>query len=229
MQDGAIPQPNMFVVRLTVFVFRVVFKVYLRLECEGCETVREALRLNRPVISVLNHASNLDAAVIGACAGAEFVGRFSVPGKRELFDNWRTGWFMRALGLFPVDREILDLSVVRTMFRILRAGRGIGMAPEGTRSSTGEVHSFKSGFVKLALKTDALIFPVGIQGTHEALPKGEAIPRPKKVIVRFGELIDLKSYIAVQPDEPTDEDLAEMVRQEVVRLSGGADSQTKNS
>ena len=222
MKDVAIPQSNKFVVRLIVFLFRVTFKLYFRLECVGCERVREVLQLDRPVISVLNHASSLDPAVVGACTGAEFVCSFSVPGKRELFDDWKTGWLMRALGLFPVDREILDLSVVRTMFRILRSGRGIGIAPEGTRSPTGEVQAFKGGFVKLALKTGAPIFPVGIQGPHEALPKGAVIPRPKKVTVRFGELIDLKSYIAEQPEEPTDEELAEMIRQEVVRLSGGA-------
>ena len=226
MQDAAIPQSNKFVVQVIVFVFRVIFKVLFRLECEGRERVRQVLELDRPVISVLNHASSLDPAVVGACTGAEFVCSFSVPGKRELFDDWKTGWLMRALGLFPVDRDILDLSVVRTMFRILRSGRGIGIAPEGTRTLTGEVQPFKSGFVKLALKTDLPIFPVGIQGTFDALPKGSVIPRPKKVIVRFGELIDLKSYIAEQPEEPTEEELAEMIRQEVVRLSGGTDRRT---
>jgi len=129
---------------------------------------------------------------------------------------------MRALGFFPVDREILDLTVVRTLFRLLRAGRSIGIAPEGTRTLTGEVLPFKSGFVKLAIKTNTPIFPIGIQGTHKALPKGAFIPRPKKLVVRFGELIDLKHYIAAQPEEPTEEELAEMIRQEVIRLSGGA-------
>jgi hypothetical protein len=55
------------------------------------------------------------------------------------------------------------------------------------------------------------------------MPKGALIPRPKKVIVRFGKLIDLQSYIAGQPVAPADEELAEMIRQEVIRLSGGAD------
>jgi len=222
-QDAALPQSNMLLIRSVVFVLRILLKVYFRLECVGCERVREVLRLDRPVISVMNHASNLDPPVVGVCAGAEFVSRFRVPGKRELFDNRLTGWLMRALGMFPVDRDILDLAVVRTMLRVLRAGYGIGIAPEGTRSPTGEMLPFKSGFVKLALKTNAPIFPVGIQGAHEALPKGAIIPRPKKVIVRFGELIDLKSYIAEQPERPTDEDLAEMIRQEIIRLSSSAE------
>jgi len=222
-QDAVTQQSNMLLVRSLIFVLRIPLKAYFRLECVGRERVREVLRQDRPVISVMNHASGIDPPVVGVCAGAEFVSRFRVPGKRELFDNWLTGWLMRALGMFPVDRDILDLTVVRTMFRVLRAGWGIGIAPEGTRSPTGEVQPFKSGFVKLALKTNALIFPVGIQGAHEALPKGAIIPRPKKVIVRFGELIDLKRYIAGQPETPSDEDLAEMIRQEVIRLSSSAE------
>ena len=222
MQEGKIPQPNKIFVRLFIFVLRIFCKLYFRLECVGCERVRQVLRLDGPVIAVMNHASSLDPAVAGVCTGAEFVCRASAPGKRELFDDWKTGWLMRALGFFPVDRDILDLAVVRTMFRILRSGRGIGIAPEGTRTLTGEMLPYKSGFVKLALKVDVPIFPVGIEGTFEAMPKGAYFPRPKKVIVRFGELIDLKSYIAEQPERPTDDELAEMIRQEVIRLSGGS-------
>jgi 1-acyl-sn-glycerol-3-phosphate acyltransferase len=220
MQDAVLTQNKLFV-RIFVFVLRVFFKLYFRLECVGCERVRQVLQLDGPVIAILNHASSLDPAVAGVCTGADFVLRSSAPGKRELFDDWKTGWLMRALGLFPVDRDILDLTVVRTMFRILRSGRGIGIAPEGTRTLTGEMLPFKSGFVKLALKVDAPILPVGIQGTFEAMPKGAYFPRPRKVIVRFGALIDLKSYIAEQPERPTDEEVAEMIRQEVLRLSGG--------
>ena len=221
MRDATIPQSNRLFVRLFIFVLRILFKPYFRLECVGCERVRQVLQLDRPVIAILNHASSLDPAVAGICMGADFVCSSSAPGKRELFDDWKTGWLMRALGFFPVDRDILDLTVVRTMFRILRSGRGIGIAPEGTRTLTGEMLPYKSGFVKLALKTDVPIFPIGIEGTFEAMPKGAYFPRPKKVIVRFGELIDLKSYIAEQPERPTDEELAEMIRQEVIRLSGG--------
>jgi 1-acyl-sn-glycerol-3-phosphate acyltransferase len=221
MKDQTIPTPNMFVVRLLTVICRITFKIYFRLECKGCKKLGELARQKRPLILVANHASNLDAAMVGTCAGAEFTSRFSTPGKRELLDDWRISWFMRALGLFPVDREAIDLSAARTILRILRAGRCIGIAPEGTRSLTGEVQPFKTGFVKLALQTNAAILPVGIQRTHEALPKGAIIPRPRKIVLRFGNVIDLSSYIAQQPKHVTDKELAEMIRQEVIRLCEG--------
>jgi 1-acyl-sn-glycerol-3-phosphate acyltransferase len=72
--------------------------------------------------------------------------------------------------------------------------------------------------VKVALKTDTPILPVGVHGADKALPRGAVIPRPREITVHFGDVIDLADYRARQTQPLTDEDLAEMVRQEVIRL-----------
>jgi len=221
VNDQSIPEPNPHFVRVLEWLLRIVFKIYFRLECEGCGRIVELSRQNQSFIVVLNHSSNLDVWAIGACVGTEVMMRFSVPGKQELFDNWLTGWIMRSVGAFPLDRQTLDLSAARTIIRAIRSGRCIGLAPEGTRSSTGEVLPFKSGFVNLALKTNTCVLPVGIYGTHKALPKHAIFPRPKKIIVRFGEPIDLSSHSSGESHKETYEELAEMVRQEVIRLREG--------
>ena len=66
MPDHEIPKSNMFIVRLVVFLSRAVFKVYFRLECEGGERVRQVLRLDGPVITIMNHASSLDPLAAAA-------------------------------------------------------------------------------------------------------------------------------------------------------------------
>jgi 1-acyl-sn-glycerol-3-phosphate acyltransferase len=220
MSIQTLPQSNLFVLRILVPLGRILFKIYFRLECKGCENAAAFTRDGNPFLLVMNHASNLDAAVIGVCGGVQFTRRLSFPGKKALFDNRLTGWLMRAVGGIRLDRETLDLSTARTIMLILRSGRGVGVAPEGTRSATGEVFPFKSGFVKLALRLNAPILPVGVQGTHLALPKYAAFPRPKKITVRFGKPIDLSRYIAEDGNEKTEDELAEMVRQEIIRLSG---------
>ena len=218
MDNQTIPRPNPYLAQALAWLLRIVFKGYFRLECEGCESVVEFAQQSQPLILVCNHPSNLDVWAMGACVGTDVMMRVSFPGKRELFDDWKTGWILRALGGFPLDRQILDLSAARTIIRILRSGRSIGLAPEGTRSPTGEVLPFKSGFVKLAIRTNTRVLPVGISGTHEALPKHTIFPRPKKIVVRFGEPIDLSSHYTGETHKETYDELAEMVRQEVIRL-----------
>lgn len=220
MNAQRLPEPNRPLLRILVPLGRILFRVYFRLQCEGCDHPAALTHGGKPFIMVMNHASNLDAAVVGVCGGFSFITNLSFPGKKELFDNPLIGWLMRGLGGIRLDRDTLDLSTARTILLILRSGRGVGVAPEGTRSATGEVMPFKSGFVKLALRHNVPVLPVGVQGTHEALPKHAVFPRPKKVIVRFGKPIDLVHVAAENGNEKTNDELAEMVRQEIIRLSG---------
>jgi 1-acyl-sn-glycerol-3-phosphate acyltransferase len=221
MNAQRLPKSNRLLLRILVPLGRILFRIYFRLRCEGCDNAAAFAREGKAFIMVMNHASNLDAAVIGVCGGVAFIANLSFPGKKELFDNRLTGWLMRALGGIRLDRETLDLSTARTIMLILRSGRGVGVAPEGTRSATGEVMPFKSGFVKLALRFGVPVLPVGVQGTHLALPKHTVLPRPKKVIVRFGKPIELSRVVTEDGNEMTEDELAELVRQEVIRLSGG--------
>ncbi len=62
--------------------------------------------------------------------------------------------------------------------------------PEGTRSPTGALQEAKDGIGQLALRTGALVLPVGINGADRVWPKGSRIPLPfprRRVVVRFGE------------------------------------------
>ena len=220
MNGQHLRKSNRLLLRILVPLGRILFRIYFRLQCEGCENAAALAHEGKPFIMVMNHASNLDAAVIGVCGGVSFIANLSFPGKKELFDNPLTGWLMRGLGGIRLDRETLDLSTARMILLILRSGRGVGVAPEGTRSPTGEVLPFKSGFVKLALRFNVPVLPVGVQGTHEALPKHAVLPRPQKVVVRFGKPIDLARVAAENGNENSDDELAELVRKEIIRLSG---------
>lgn len=217
-----LPQPNPYLARIIVWLARPVFKVYFRLECIGCESVREYAQRERPLMLVFNHSSNLDMPIIAVCIG-QLASRLSLPGKREVFDNWKTGWFMRLLGGFPLDRQRLDLEATRTLVHCLNAGRIVALAPEGTRSQTGEVFPFRSGFVKLAMRTRAVVLPVGIQGAYQALPRRAIFPRPRKIVVRFGNPVDPSTLYSKEVQPQVYDELAEMVRQEVIRLCGQGD------
>jgi len=55
----------------------------------------------------------------------------------------------------------------------LNKGVSVGLFPEGTRSGSGNLGSFKAGAFRVALENDVPVLPVAIHGTREIMPKGQ--------------------------------------------------------
>jgi 1-acyl-sn-glycerol-3-phosphate acyltransferase len=63
--------------------------------------------------------------------------------------------------------------------------------PEGTRSTDGEVGTFKSGLYHLSrLRPDVELVPVYLENLNRILPKGETLPVPMLSRVIFGPRLD---------------------------------------
>ena len=76
----------------------------------------------------------------------------------------------------------------------IRAGNSFLIFPEGTRSKTADLLPFKKGGFLMAIKAQAPIVPVAVQGGRAAMHKGSAIVRPVTVSVRIGEPIETTGY-----------------------------------
>jgi len=101
------------------------------------------------------------------------------------------GRAMRMAGFIPIDRThlaramaALDEAVTR-----LKAGDSFLLAPEGTRSASGELLPFKTGALVMAIKAQVPVVPVALIGTGEAMPRGRAWVKPTRVRVTVGEPI----------------------------------------
>lgn len=76
----------------------------------------------------------------------------------------------------------------------LRRTRGnLILYPEGTRSGTGEMQTFKKGAGLFAVELGVPVVPAYIEGAHRILAKGKFLPRPRSVTVRFGEPVRFAS------------------------------------
>lgn len=73
-----------------------------------------------------------------------------------------------------------------TALEVVESGVVFGIYPEGTRSLDGRLYRARVGVGWLALKSQAVIVPVGVVGTDEVLPVGAKVPRFKRITVRFG-------------------------------------------
>src|SRR5687767_2032467 len=167
---------NPIVYWLVRAVFQPFFHLYFRLSRIGREHVPE----HGPVIFAANHRSFLDPFVIATIARRPMY----YVAKEELFRNRVLGWWLNALGAFPVRRGAGDADMLDTAKAILARGDSVLIFPEGTRIRPGALGRPKRGVGRLALETGAPVVPVAVIGT-EAVRRGWRI-RPHKVRIRVG-------------------------------------------
>jgi 1-acyl-sn-glycerol-3-phosphate acyltransferase len=87
-------------------------------------------------------------------------------GKKELFGNFITRYFMRAFHVSPFNRSGAGIDAVRVLMQNLERDRAVVIFPEGTRSPDHTMQKGMLGVVYLALKSQAPILPVGVTGTE---------------------------------------------------------------
>jgi 1-acyl-sn-glycerol-3-phosphate acyltransferase len=146
----------------------------------------ERMPLSGRVLLVSNHQSMMDIPVLIASLPGEF--RFMA--KTSLFSLPFIGWHLSLGGHVPVDRENKRAAVkaLAEARRKVEAGTPVLVFAEGSRS-LGGIKPFKPGAAHLALKTNATVVPVMLDGTRNALPKGSVQVRPAQVRLKVGEPI----------------------------------------
>ena len=85
-----------------------------------------------------------------------------------------------------IDRTRTDFRAMMKACNYLKEGGLLGVAPEGTRSDSHTLIKAKPGVAFLAYKSNAVLVPVGITGSENALRKILTLQRPK-VKVTFGK------------------------------------------
>jgi 1-acyl-sn-glycerol-3-phosphate acyltransferase len=153
-------------------------KFYFRIEARGLQH----LPGEGPAILVANHASYLDAGVLGSVLPRKI--HFVVLA--TMHKMWRFRWFYSGMETIPVSRGAGDHAPIRRSLQVLRAGGVLGIFPEGGRTYDGELRAPREGAALLAKMSGAAVVPAGIQGAYESMPRGRFWPRPRKIRVRLG-------------------------------------------
>ena len=184
----------------------------VRVEIEG----EENLPAGAPAILVANHQSWFDVFTLAA----HFPRDYRFVAKKELESVPIFGPAWQACGHVSIDRADLSkaIAALQVAGRIVREGAPVViMFPEGTRSPTGELQSFKKGAFVLAIQVGVPIVPAAILGTREVMPKGSWRIRSGRVRVRIGAPIPVAGL--AHDDR---EALSRVARGAIARLKEGA-------
>lgn len=173
--------------KLTRALIRVLFRLIARIEVDGLEYIPPSGGL----VAVTNHIGRLDPGLPYVLIDRDDIIMLVAEKYREaMIFRWLT-W---AIDGIWVERFNADFNAVRTSLRRLKAGGMLVIAPEGTRSPSGNLIRARSGAGYLAMKSGAPILPAAITGTEDAIVKARLRTlRRVHVYVRFGQIFRLQA------------------------------------
>lgn len=161
-------------------VTRPVVKTVVKPHVEGYENVEG---LEGAYIVVGNHSSHLDAPMVFSLLPEHMTKHLATGAAADYF--YRKKGISKLTSLFfntyPVERKGKPSPhpqrAAHMTSRLLQDGIPILIFPEGTRSRSGEMGTFKPGAAALSIKLDVPIVPLAMHGGHEAMPVGATWPR----------------------------------------------------
>ena len=174
------------------------------------------LPFTRPAVYCANHQSNIDPPVLFDALHPQM----HILYKAEIDKIPVLARAFRMGGFIPIDRRNKEAALrsIEAGAASIRAGNSFLIFPEGTRSRTDELQSFKKGGFIMAIKAQAPIVPVAIQGGRAAMRRGSRIIRPVVVDIQVGEPIETAGLDLKGRDA-----LIEKVRQRIAdMLASGA-------
>lgn len=197
--------------------YRCLFATYFRWRVIHPERVP----LTGPVILASNHASFLDPPLVGSGVKRDI----NYMARKSLFRYPGVGAILRAVQAVPVDRDGGGAAGLKAILDRLKAGGGIVLFPEGTRSKDGNLQPARSGIGLVVAKSDAPVVPIRVFGTFDARWQRLKILRPPRVIIKYGRPMKFEKLRAEAKDcakarlkeiyqEISDEIMAEIAKME---------------
>ncbi len=169
-----------------------------------------------PFLLASNHTSFLDPLLLG-CFLPRPICFFS---RKTLWETPALGWMLDRLKCIPVDRDGEgDIGAFKRVFAALKAGEGVQVFPEGTRTRDGHLQPPRRGIGLLAAKLGVPVVPARVFGAFETFNRRQILPRPfYRLGVVYGRVLTPRDYDPGPRDPQRHEIIAARVMDAIAAL-----------
>jgi 1-acyl-sn-glycerol-3-phosphate acyltransferase len=178
------------------FLLRAVSRHMLNLmgasvEVRGFENIPQ----NHRLVFVSNHQGIADTLILTSTVPYS-MGAIGMKGM--LFIPFLNLW-LHPFRAILVNRRSLKQShrAIERGIGYIRQGYPVYLSPEGKLSWSGKLNRFKPGSLRLAKKSEALLQPITINGSHLLVRKDKSI-HPSSITVVFHEPLDTREFETTQ-------------------------------
>lgn len=185
----------------TMFSFRVI----------GGERIPES----GGCILAMNHQSFLDPPLAGICCKRDI----HYLARKTLLKWPILGPIFPQLNVVPVDQDRADMSALKTVIKLVKAGHCTVVFPEGARTEDGNLQPAQPGLGLIIAKTLTPVVPMRIFGAYEAYPRGAKYPKPHRITIVVGETMRFTEADLAGGGRDLYQKLSERVMERIAALS----------
>lgn len=154
-------------------------------------TGTENIPSDEPVLYVSNHQGNMDIPILYSTAPQTMA----FVAKKEMEKIPLLGYWMKERGCVFINRDNARSSLrgINQAIESLKSGNSIAVFPEGTRSKGPEIGNFKSGSLRIAIKSGVKVIPVTFKDSYKLIGK-KGKNTPARVSVHYSHPIDSRNF-----------------------------------
>ena len=195
MSEEYLPEKYTRAYAITRVLMRIMIPLLGGITVVGAENIPKT----GPIILAPNHRAYMDPPYLSLVTKRQL----HLMAKDSLFRIPLFGTYIKAMGAFPVKRGAADRGALKQAMAELKAGRVMGIFPEGTRADPGTLLPGEKGFALVAKQTGVPIVPIALEGTDKVLPKHGGLHRAR-VTATIGKPMTAAEMLAANPDPSKD-------------------------
>jgi long-chain acyl-CoA synthetase len=191
-----------FLLGLIVHSVRSVVNIFIKTEVKGLENIPEGACFFTP-----NHQSKLDAFLVLAYLDEKTLKETYSYAKKDHVKGMIRKYLAHRTNIIIMDLARDLKESIHKMAEVVKLGKKILIFPEGTRTETGGVGSFKKTYAILSTELAIPVVPIAISGAYYGDKSDKMRVKRTKITVEF--------LSAISPEGLNPDELNDLVKQRI--------------